>query len=620
MNPQLLKQLELGYSHQMNGDLARAETLYLDIIKSDADSIHALNLLGMLYVNSDRAAQAQTYLTRAIKINPTDPQTQNNYGLSLKDSKDFEAASRAFEAAIKLDPQNPIYRNNLGSVFSDQFNPDKAIPCFIEALKLLPDYPECLSNLSYAFNQINRTGDAIAAARQALKFNPDYAEAHNHLADALMKHCAYEDAIRHYNQAYALEKNYHDALINKSVAEKDAGLLKESRRTLDDLMQRVPDYPRVYYVFGLLMEQLGHQNRAVKAYEKAVNLNPEYGAAYYQLSQIKDYQLSTDEETKIQSWFDNATCSREQKKYAAFTLARIHEARKAYTKSLSYLKAGHEAILGNAQYNDSLTNTWYGQIKHVFAERKPKQSVEQQDEPRPLFIVAMPRSGTSLTEQILTSHSMISGGGESSFLEDTVGAASRITGEKFPQCIALLNATQKQELGQIYLNRLVQKGTHSQYVIDKTPYNFQYLGFINEILPHAKIIHCYRDPLDNCLSIYRHPFDLSQTYAHNQRSLGQFYLQYKKLMGIWGEYFGDKLLHVGYENVVSGLEEQAHLMLNYLGLPFEDSVLNYHHSKAIVRTPSAGQVRQPIYKDSVAYWQRYGEGLSELQTALKQSC
>jgi len=617
MNPDVIKRLEEAYAYHQNGNSEIARNAYQEILDSDPENIHALNLLGMLNLETGSPEDAAKLISRAIEIEPTDPQAQNNYGLALKDIQKVDEASKAFREAVNLDPLNPTYLNNLGSVLSDQFKPDEAVECYIQALKIHPDYPECLSNLSHGFNQINRSQDAIDAARRAISLAQDNAEAHNYLADALMKHCAYEEAIKHYSIASDLVEDYWDALINKSVAQKDSGQIKAARATLEDVIDRAPSHPRTYYVHGLLMEQLGKLDTAERDYLKAIDLNPEYGAVYYQLSQLKDYSISANDEAKIQGWLNSKTVSSEQKKHAAFTLSRLFAARKKYANSLECLETGHKIILGQTRYDDETVRHWYNDIERVFSKLKFVPITKPSKRPIPLFIVGMPRSGTSLTEQILTSHSAISGGGESSFLEDTINEAKRITGQPFPRCMLLLSETQKQSLGAMYLERLISKPTDDYYVIDKTPYNFQYLGFIPEILPQAKIMRCQRDPMDNCLSIFRLPFDRSQSYAHRQTSLGQFYKRYDGLMTFWHSWMKGHILDVQYEDVVADIEAQARRMLEHLDLPFEDVVLDFHRSKAIVRTPSAGQVRQPIYTDSIAYWQRYGDGLASLKVALE---
>ncbi len=233
-------------------------------------------------------------------------------------------------------------------------------------------------------------------------------------------------------------------------------------------------------------------------------------------------------------------------------------------------------------------------------------------DPRPVFVLGMPRSGTSLTEQILASHSAVAGAGELSFAYDTAHQIRDITGEKFPDNMKLLSAQQYAELGEYYMARHSQAHLASRYVVDKTPLNFQYIGLLALALPQARFIHCHRDPVANCFSIHRMPFDEKQTYAHSLESLGKYYTRYWRFMQRWHTLFPGRILDMRYEDTVADIETQSRRMLDFLGLPFETGVLEYHKTRRLVKTPSASQVRQPIYKDRLAAWRKYEKHLGPL--------
>ena len=224
----------------------------------------------------------------------------------------------------------------------------------------------------------------------------------------------------------------------------------------------------------------------------------------------------------------------------------------------------------------------------------------------------MPRSGTSLTEQILASHSALAGAGELPYAYDTAHSIRELVHEKFPDNMKLLSKEQYAELGHNYLNRHLSEHLTARYVIDKTPLNFQYIGMLALALPDAKFVHCHRDPVANCFSIHRMPFDEKQTYAHSLEALGKYYSRYWRFMQDWHSMFPGRILDVRYEETVADIEGQSRRMLEFLELPFEEGVLEFHKTRRLVKTPSASQVRQPIYSDSVAAWKNYEHHLGPL--------
>ena len=235
---------------------------------------------------------------------------------------------------------------------------------------------------------------------------------------------------------------------------------------------------------------------------------------------------------------------------------------------------------------------------------------------RPIFIVGMPRSGTTLTEQILSSHSSVVGAGELGFINDIAKEAVKLTNTPYPQCAKKLNTEQSVKLRNLYLSKVDKLFNISDYFVDKNPLNYNSVGFIATIFPEAKFIFCQRNAMDNCISIFKLPFDDNQTYSHDLAALGQHYLQHNALMTFWKEIYPNRILTVNYEDTVADIDNQIQRLIGFIGLDFEDAMLNFHQNKRIVLTPSAEQVRQPIYKTSIDSWQRYGNLVAPLQQAL----
>jgi len=303
--------------------------------------------------------------------------------------------------------------------------------------------------------------------------------------------------------------------------------------------------------------------------------------------------------------------------FMAFGLARAYEQRKQYDKAFEYLEMGNRVKAEMQPYDDADTGKFVDSLADCAEAVAARLGLEAGcPDPRPVFILGMPRSGTSLTEQILASHSEVAGAGELSYAYDMAHRIRDITQQAFPDNMKLLSAQQLLELGEYYLSRHKPDNLAHRYVVDKTPLNFQYIGLLGLALPGAKFIHCHRDPVQNCFSIHKMPFDKKQAYAHSQEALGLYYNRYWKLMQRWKAQFPGRILDVRYEDTVADIETQGRRMLDFLDLPFEESVLDFYKTKRLVKTPSASQVRQPIYGDAVQAWRKYEQHLGPLIEAL----
>lgn len=613
MSDPIMQMLESGYAAQRCGDLARAEQLYKQVLRADADNIHALNLLGMQCVNSLRADEAVDYLSRALAIDPHNPQSHTNIGLAYKDRGEAKMAIGHFRESIRLDPGNPDVYNNLGNVLRVVEQPGEAIRVYERALKMRPDFAECWCNLAAALNEAGRHERAMQAVERALHLDPNLAQAHNNRGDIYLAEARYEDALAEYRRAVELSPKYAAALINMAKTQRDMDLPEEAQRTLQLALELEPGNPEGLLVQGVMYEQMGDRDRAAESFQAAIASAPEMTVAHYYLSQIRGREVSDEEFGAMRDLQDNAELNANARMYLGFGLYRACEQRAMYDEAYRNLAAANRVKAESTPYDDQDTARYIEQI--IDAAKSSMENLGDApgfSDTRPVFVLGMPRSGTSLTEQILASHSEVAGAGELSFAYDTAHRIREMTHEKFPDNMKRLTAAQYAELGEYYLSRHSDEHLQSRYVVDKTPLNFQYIGLLALALPRARFIHCHRDPVANCWSIHRMPFDEKQTYAHNLESLGRYYTRYWKLVQAWHAMFPGRVLDVRYEDTVADVETQARRLLDFLGLPFEEAVLEYHKTKRLVKTPSASQVRQPIYTDRLAAWKKYEKHLQPL--------
>ena len=617
MNQNIQDMLETGYRQHQEGHLDEAERLYLEVLQQDRDNIHALNLLGMLCVNEFRPDEAVFFIAKALKLQPNNPESHANMALAYKDQGKPEQAVKHFRESIRLDPYNPVVFNNLGNVLREMSRPEEAIKIYERALKLDGDFAPCWSNLSAALNEAGKRKLAHRAVERALRLEPGLAQAHNNKGDILLAEARYAEALDCYRTATALNPKYAAALINMARTQRDMDEPGAAVATLRKALEIEPNNPEAHHAMGVLQEQLGNPDAAAAAFQDAIKVAPAMAIAHYYLAQIRGRKTSDEELGAMEKIWHEVKMLPNDRMFTAFGLARAYEQRRQFDKAFKFLEQGNRVKAEMQPYDDADTGKFVDSLADCSEAAAARLGFEAGcPDPRPVFILGMPRSGTSLTEQILASHSEVAGAGELSYAYDTAHRIREITKQAFPDNMKLLSAEQLRELGEYYLSRHKPDNLARRYVVDKTPLNFQYIGLLGLALPGAKFIHCLRDPVQNCFSIHKMPFDKKQAYAHSQQALGLYYNRYWKLMQRWKAQFPGRILDVRYEDTVADIETQGRRMLDFLDLPFEGSVLDFYKTERLVKTPSASQVRQPIYGDAVQAWRKYEQHLGPLIEAL----
>lgn len=613
MNDQTLRMLENGFQLMQTGQVAQAEKHFLDVLEADQDNLHALNLLGMLYVNNFRPRDAVLCISKALKHAPNNPESHANLALAYKDLGEPEKAVEHFRRSIRLDPNNAMSFNNLGNVLREQGRPRDAIREYEKALKLQPEFPQCWSNFSAALNEAEQRKAAHRAVDRALQLEPELAQAHNNKGDILLAEARYGDALQSYERAVELNPKYAAALINMARVQRDMDSAESALETLKRALDIEPNNPEALHALGVLHEQMGKPDEAARTFQAAIDVAPGMAIAHYYLAQIRGRKTSDEEFEAMQKIWDEVDMLDNDRMFMAFGLARAHEQRGDYDQAFEYLEKGNSIKAQMLPYDDEDTGRFVNSLADsasALASRLPGAAACP--DPRPVFILGMPRSGTSLTEQILASHSEVAGAGELSYAYDMAHRVRDITGQAFPGNVKLLSEEQLRELGEYYLSRHQSENMTNRYVVDKTPLNFQYIGLLGLALPNAKFIHCHRDPVQNCFSIHKMPFDKKQAYAHSLEALGLYYNRYWKLMQHWKAMFPGRILDVRYEDTVADIETQGRRILDFLDLGFEREILDFYKTRRLVKTPSASQVRQPIYGDALQAWRKYEKHMEPL--------
>jgi tetratricopeptide (TPR) repeat protein len=614
VNQRVANQLQQGFQLLQNERLPDAQLIFEDILKLEPANLHALNLLGVVFIQMQQAKKAIPVLEKALTINNKDAQTFSNLGLAYKDQHQFQSAEKAFNASLSLNTQQPQTFNNLGNVLAAQDQHQQAVLAFDAALKLDTNYPECLSNFAQSLKELGNFEVALKAIEHANHLVPNNSYFLNVKGEIQLAKIDYHNAQQTFEKAIALD-NYMPARINLSTALKQLGNYVKAKDCLQSAIEQEPNNSEAYNHLGVLQEQLGEFNSAANSFRIALTHTPNHASSFYQLAKLKNQMLRVEEVEKITELLaDNATPS-VFKMSLFFALGVYYDKNKEYTLAIKNYAYAQQIKARKFPYNAQLTEQYRATVEGIAPNTPADVCLTQV---HPIFIIGMPRSGTSLAEQILASHSLVFGAGELSYINDLVKTAEQITNAPYPYCLAKLSHSQRTELGRQYKQRMLETFGEYSFFTDKNPLNFNFVGFIKAILPDAKFVYCKRNPTDNCLSIFKLPFDDSQGYAHDLSALAHYYREHERLMAFWTSLYSKDITTVIYEEVVNDQPKVTGRLLEFLGLGYEESTERFYQTQRIVMTPSAEQVRQPIYNTSVDSWQKYGEALQPLLQSLKQ--
>ena len=599
------------------GQLQKAEDICHTILEEQPDHTYALHLLGLIAHQVGNNEIAINLIEKAIKINPTSPDFYNTCGEAYRMLYKFDLAISHFEQAIAIKPDFAEAYNNLGNALNGLGRTEDAITSFEKAITIKPDFAEAYNNLGNALNGLGHTEDAIASFEKAITIKPDYIFSYNNLGIILYCLGRTSEAIASFEKGIAIEPDFVAAHNNLGNVLKEIGKQEEAIKHYERAITINPDFSEAYNNLGFALQELGQKEEASSYYKQALNIKPDYAAAYLHLSMTEPIQEYI---SKINELLTNPSISEEDEMYCHYALGNILHKNKSFSEAFEhYLKANTlkrktftydpEA---HSEYIDKLIEAY---SKDFFQEKKSFGS----DSELPVFIVGMPRSGTSLVEQIISSHPEVHGAGE---LEIFGRIEKEITKQfektkPYPECISLLDISITDQYANMYLNEIRVYSQKATRITDKNPGNFHMIGLIKTLFPNARIIHCQRNALDICTSIFTNFFVNGNEYSFDLEELGQYYLDYEKIMTHWHSLFSDEIFDVQYEELVMNQEKISRQMIDYIGLDWNEECLDFQKNKRAVRTASNLQVRQPIYKNSINRWKQYGKQLEPLIAVLQ---
>ncbi|MBK5934917.1 Flp pilus assembly protein TadD [Rhodovulum imhoffii] len=549
------------------------------------------------------------------KAHPNVALLANIHGTCLRDLGNPEQALAAFRAAIARAPEYAEAHNNLGRVLLNRGEVDAALASFQTALRHAPALPPALCNLGLALARKGRAQEAIAALRKAVAAAPRLREAHLALAQQLMVGHDPEAAETVLHDAR--EAGHDTAVVRVRLAQALAaqGRDAEAEAAFGAALDLDPESAFAHSARGLFLQTLGRFEDAARDFRAAIALEPENGEHYRVYAATVKFRPGDPLIAEMEALYEKPGLSVASRMHLAFALARAQEAVKAHDKVFPYLVTGNALMRRRYPYDIAARRAEVNGLKAAFSGADLTPSPDAPDF-APIFVTGMPRSGTTLVEQILASHPRVGGAGEVGYFAGAVtGAMAAPKG--FLPFADVPDTTLREIAGNLEtrLRALSEAGR----VTDKSIQTYMVMGAVRKILPRAHIVLVRRDPRDTLFSIYKNMFaEGTHRYAYDLRDLGHYYRLFEEMVGFWRAVLPGGFHEIQYEDLIAAPEVETRKLIAACGLPWEDACLSFHETDRRVSTLSVYQVRQPIYKSSVAAWEHYKDDLAPLFAALNE--
>jgi tetratricopeptide (TPR) repeat protein len=611
----------LGNALKDLGRLEEAKAAYQQAVTLKPSLLPAHNNLGNIFKAQGQLEQATASYERALAQNPNLAELHGNLAVVLRDRGLLQRAAAHYERALALKPNyvEALYR--LANLLREVGQLDRAAVLYRRALDLVPNFPDAHNNLGITLSDQGRLDDAVAHFERALALKPDLVRAHNNLGNVFKVQSKFDQAAVHYQQALALKPDYVLAIENLADVRASQGQLDQARALYEQLLTLQPDYVKVINALANVFTGLGQFDQAAAAYDRALALEPDHAEAHHGRARMKTFRPGDAELAALEALAaDSGRLPSSKMRHIHFALGKALEDIGEFDRAFEQWLKANALIRQDIDYDEAADEQFFHQIVERFDSGLFDRFQTAGDPSSvPIFILGMPRSGSTLVEQILASHPQVLGAGELPGLHivanSTLGSDNRPA--PFPACVSTFGVHDFRRLGRAYLDTLVPLPDGKSRLTDKAPTNFVYVGLIRLMLPNAKIIHTMRDPIDTCLSCFSKYFTTAIKFSCDLGELGRFYRRYTELMDHWRKVLPTgSMLDVGYENVVDNLEEQARRLIDFCGLPWDDRCLSFHKTKRPVTTASCVQVRQPLYRSSLERWRRYEAHLGPLLVEL----
>jgi tetratricopeptide (TPR) repeat protein len=609
----------LGAIQGQLGDFKAAEAACRRVIALQPGAFAAWDNLGIALMLQGRNTEAEPCFRRALEINPSHAGAYNNLGNLLHNSGQLQTALVNFEKAILLNPSYAEAYNNQGLVLREMGNIREAEQCFTRAIQINPGYADAHHNLGDARRLSADLGGALHHYRKALQLNPRLAETQFSMGSLMEELNRKEEALVCYARTLEIAPNFTRAIVGSARLTAARGQPDLARAQIERALESSPENQDLLAELANLESLAGKYQHAYQILRPCIDTstdNINVALAYASISRHAGSQVEA--RAGLERFIEKTALPVSALEEAYFALGKLNEALGDFDRAFEHYESANTACSRGTDLERHLQEIH--SIRNFFSPEM-LATVPRADNTskRPVFIVGMPRSGTSLVEQILAAHPLVHGGGELTELWKIINTLpdDTGTGEPYPACLQQATQAQLNRSAMKYLEFTAGLDKFAHRVTDKLPHNFLHLGLIQMLFPCARIIHCIRDPRDTCLSIYSHKFNMNHLYAHSLEELGKYYLGYQRLMQHWHSVLQIPILDIRYENLVQSPETGSRDLVAFSELPWDDRCLRFHESGRIVYTPSRDQVRQPVYTSAIGRWRQFEKYLGPLLRSLE---
>ncbi|MGC2047781.1 MAG: sulfotransferase, partial [Gallionella sp.] len=581
---------------------------------SPAPTPDDINLLGAL-INTGRYTELENCARSLLKPYPDSGIVWKLFGLSLQmQGKD---ALHAMQKTAELLSNDAEAHGNLAALLRARGQLERAVASGRRAVQIRPDFAGGHNNLGVILQDLGHLDEAAASYRRALEINPDFFEAYNNLGGVLKELGQLDEAAASYRRALEIKPDFAKAHSNLGVIMRELGQPDKELECYRLALESDPLCSEAMLGVGQLCMSSGQMAEAEGLFRKALEINPYDLEARLLLAQVSKVKIGDENLAALVGMDDAARriatpmpCKKAI--FLQFALGKCFDDIGEHDKAFPHFTEGCKLKRTTFKYDAKQTTQLFNNIMRIFSRETIARLRGGGDPSRlPIFVLGMPRSGTTLTEQIIASHPEVHGAGE---LTDLLDIAQRdVAGKAYPHNIAALDQAGLVVWGADYVAGLHSRAPDAKHITDKMPANFLAIGLIHTMLPNAKIIHVNRNPVDTCLSCFMQLFSKGQEQTYDLSELGRYYVDYARLMGHWRSVLpAGAFLDVQYEDIVADQEAQARRMIAFCGLDWDDACIDFHNNQRSIRTASLTQVRQPIYKSSVERWRPYEKFLGPL--------
>jgi predicted Zn-dependent protease len=615
-----LATLLLGVARRMSGDAASAVAILERLAAAKPNWAAAQYELGVALIEVPSRDAALAALRRAVALQPDMPDAWRDIGDQLTLLGDKRGADLAYARHIRASTKDPRLMAAAHALCDNKIGQAELL--LREHLKKYPTDVAAIRMFAEVAGRLGRYRDAENLLVRCLELAPAFNAARYNYAMALYRQNKNVAALQQIDILTASEPRNSGFRNLKAVVLANIGDYQESLEIYADVLAKHPDQSRIWMSYGHALATAGRQKDSIAAYRRCIALAPTMGEAYYSLANLKTFRFDEAEVQAMRAHLAGTGINKEERAHFHFATAKALEDAGAYAESFEHYAAGNKLKLAWVGYDPAATTSAVQRAKRLFNKEffTTREGFGAPDR-APIFIVGLPRAGSTLVEQILASHSSVEGTME---LPDIMAMAAKLGGPHergheslYPEVLARLSGEECRALGDSYIEQTrVQRKTGKPFFIDKMPNNFLHIGLIRLILPQAKIIDARRHPMACCFSGFKQNFAQGQRYSYSLQHIGRYYRDYVELMAHFDEVLPGRIHRLIYENMIEDTEGEVRRLLGYCGLPFEPGTLSFYDNDRAVRTASSQQVRQPIFREGIDHWRNFEPWLEPLRQTL----